>query len=119
MAGRNSTLGLSEIYIPLSAIFHVGCGRCWSLDGNWKLGFVHCMDPVKSKVQGFPLINYPDVCTQEPVPGKAFCLHHCSVAYEKGVPSKLRDYLDFKSGKGLVKCYTHRFPTNPNIRGYV
>ena len=58
------------------------------------------MHPVKSKVQGIPLLNFPDVCTEEPVPGKAFCLRHCMLAHESGVPSNLREYINFRSGKG-------------------
>ena len=35
-------------YIPL----FLGCGQCWSIDGNWKLGFTHCMCPVTTKLEG-------------------------------------------------------------------
>ena len=80
--------------------YRTGCGVCWSLDGNWKLGFVHCMYPVKTSIQGFPLLNYPDVCTDELVPGKAFCNWHCDLAHQRDIPSKLKEYLQFRSGKG-------------------
>ena len=76
----------------------------WTLDGNWKLGFTHCMYPVKTTVEGFPQLNFPDVCTNEPQPSKAFCLQHCQLATEKNVPTSLRDYLQYKENNGMCTC---------------
>ena len=79
---------------------HVGCGRCWTLDGNWKLGFVHCMFPVVTKVIGVQWLNYPNVCTEEPLPNSAFCLKHSTLAKEQSIPTKLKDYVQFLNTKG-------------------
>ena len=57
----------SYIYIYIHAYIYLGCGRCWSFDGNWKLGFTHCMYPVRTTVQGMTRLNFPDVCTEEPM----------------------------------------------------
>lgn len=81
-------------YIPL----FLGCGQCWSFDGNWKLGFTHCMYPVTTKLEGFQQLKYPDVCTDEPKYGKAFCEHHCAVAAKNSIPCDLKEYLKFKAG---------------------
>ena len=79
-------------YIPL----FLGCGQCWSFDGNWKLGFTHCMYPVTSKLEGFQQLR--DVCTDEPKYGKAFCEHHCAVAAKNSIPCDLKECLKFKAG---------------------
>ena len=80
---------------------YAGCGHCWSFDGNWKLGFTHCMYPIKTTVKGMPRLNFPDVCTDEPVFGQAFCKHHCTTAESKGIPTDLKKYLQFL-GKVLM-----------------
>ena len=35
----------------------------------------------------------PDVCTNSPLRGKAFCQVHCSVAEKSGIPIGLREFL--------------------------
>ena len=32
----------------------IGCDHCFSMDGNWKLCFTHCMFPVTAGVMGLP-----------------------------------------------------------------
>ncbi len=51
----------------------LGCGTCYSIDGNWKLCFPHCMFPVKAGLPGLPNLNFPDVCIEQLNPGLAFC----------------------------------------------
>ena len=63
--------------------YYIGCGRCWTLEGNWNLGFVHCMYPVVTKVIGVQWFNYPNVCTEEALLNSAFCSKHCTVILAK------------------------------------
>ena len=48
-------------------------------------------------VIGMPTLNLPDVCTESPAHGKAFCPSHCVLLEEKapGVPIGLRDFLKY------------------------
>ena len=80
---------------------YLGCGSCWSFDGNWKLGFTHCMYPVKTTVQGLPKLHYPEVCTEEPLYTMAFCKHHCDTARSKGIPTDLAKYTHCQA-KGIT-----------------
>ena len=73
----------------------LGCGACFSLDGNWKLTFPHCMYPVKTQLLELPKLNFPDVCTEQLSPGLAFCEQHSQLAAVKGYPTKIRDFLKF------------------------
>lgn len=74
--------------------FLIGCSNFVSMDGIWKLRYTHCMYPVKSEVCGLPTLNYPSVCTQEPVgPQSALCSKHCVVARSKGIPTELRSFV--------------------------
>ena len=85
----------------------IGCGKCWSIDGNWKLNFPHCMYPVQVSVPALPLINMPDVCTNQPMNSEnAFCCHHVEVAKTKGYPVKVRDFVKFCSSKSNILYYT-------------
>ena len=64
------------------------------MDGIWKLRFPHCMYPVKTVLEGFEAVNFPDVCTNSPVSKtSAFRLEHCSTAKENGIPTGLREFL--------------------------
>lgn len=52
------------------------------------------MYPVKTTVNGMPLINYPDVCVNEPAnQTAAFCEEHSQMAAENNIPTKLRDFV--------------------------
>ena len=44
-------------------------------------------------VEGIPLVNLPDVCTEQPMPGKAFCSDHCAIVEKHNIPTGLRDFL--------------------------
>ena len=55
---------------------NAGCGECWSIDGNWKLCFTHCIYPVEVNIPGIA-VNFPDICSKEPINSKsAFCKEH-------------------------------------------
>ena len=53
----------------------------------------HCMFAVEKEVKGIPLINFPNVCTNEPKPGSVFCTEHHTLLESKGIPTKKEDYL--------------------------
>lgn len=64
------------------------------MDGIWKLRHPHCMYPVKSVVNGLPMINYPNVCTQEPeTQSSAFCKTHAVLAMKNNIPTNLREFV--------------------------
>ena len=70
------------------------------------------MYPVTTCLEGFHHLNYPDVCTEEPKYGKAFCELHCTVAERNSIPFNLEEYLKFKAGVYLsmhenVVVHTH------------
>ena len=94
-------------------------------DGIWKLNFAHCMYHVQVRrtlfklgmldkglyvfmqhtVKDLPALNLPDVCTETPAYGQAFCQEHCDFLSQQApdVPTGLRDFLRFcgaqKEGK--------------------
>lgn len=62
----------------------VGCGKLFSIDGNWKLRYPICMFKVPKEVTGFHgALEYVDSCPHQPVPQMAFCREHCKLANEK------------------------------------
>ncbi|XP_078348467.1 uncharacterized protein LOC144633485 [Oculina patagonica] len=77
-----------------------GCGKLWVIDGNWKLRFLHCMYKVKNAIPSLPMVNYPDICAATPEKGKAFCKTHCSNLSEQGIPTGLKEFLEYCSKQG-------------------
>ena len=78
---------------------YTGCGKCWSMDGNWKLMFPHCMYPVETIVPGLPGLNYPDVCQNQPLTSKhAFCKHHHAIASEMKIPTDVKGFIQYCGG---------------------
>ena len=54
----------------------------------------HCMYPVKAKISGLPLVNYPNVCTNELESQQlAFCSTHALLASKLGIPTNLREFV--------------------------
>ena len=75
---------------------YTGCGTLFSTDGNWKLNYPICMYQAPKDVSGFDgKLNYISSCSNGPLPGKAFCLHHCAVVEKEGIPTGLREFLQF------------------------
>ena len=63
----------------------LGCGTLFSIDGNWKLCYPVCTYRVPKEVAGFEgKLSYVDTCPNGPLPGKAFCTHHCHLAEREG-----------------------------------
>ncbi|XP_022111569.1 uncharacterized protein LOC110990776, partial [Acanthaster planci] len=46
-----------------------------------------------NQVGDIPVPSIPDVCTESPAHGKAFCADHCVVAERSSTPTGLRDFL--------------------------
>ena len=63
---------------------------------------------MQQTVAGFPTLNLPDVCTDSPVRGKAFCRNHCALLEREApdVPTDLRGFLQFCGAKanGMSIC---------------
>ncbi|KAJ8309388.1 hypothetical protein KUTeg_014262 [Tegillarca granosa] len=49
------------------------CKNLRVIDSCWKVCMPHCMFAVENEVHGYPLINFPDVCTNEPMANSVFC----------------------------------------------
>ena len=71
-----------------------GCGKLYVADGNWKLHYPICMFSMPSTVRGLEEF-VPNVCTQEPATGRAFCVQHCGVFEREGIPTDLRPLLRY------------------------
>ncbi|XP_078352499.1 integrase/recombinase xerD homolog isoform X1 [Oculina patagonica] len=80
-----------------------GCGKLWVIDGNWKLRFPHCMYKVKNAIPSLPMVNYPDICAATPERGKAFCKTHCSNLSEQGIPTGLKEFLEYCSKQDVFQ----------------
>ena len=83
-----------------SHAYTIGCDRCFSMDGNWKLCFPHCMFPVSAGVPGLPTLNVPNICPNQLKKGSAFCEHHFEVALNLNYPTDIKGFLKFC---GVVK----------------
>lgn len=80
----------------------VGCGQLWAIDGNWKLRYPICMYSSPKQVSAFSGgLGYVDACPNSPFHGMAFCEEHCEALKCKGVPVKLRDYVECKRNNEL------------------
>ena len=53
-----------------------------------------CMFSMPSTVRGLEEF-VPNVCTQEPATGKAFCVQHCCVFEREGIPTDLRPFIRY------------------------
>ena len=53
--------------------------------------------PLQNYISGLPLLNYPNVCTNCPQHGKAFCAEHLQYLNEKQptVPTGIREFLSY------------------------
>ena len=61
---------LSSLYMQLKICACIGCGSLYSIDGNWKICYPHCMWRVPSEVSGFEdwedwkkvTVSYDNMC---------------------------------------------------------
>ena len=70
-----------------------GCGMVASVDGLWKLSYPICMwennfEKLKD-IQEF----VPNVCSEPPAHGRAFCMKHSEMVENLGHPSGLREFI--------------------------
>lgn len=83
------------LFLYLSYIQDVGICILLMEIGNWSIPCVRLEFLIK-EVTGFAhRLRYVHTCPNEPVCGHAFCELHFNAAKEKGVPTKLRDYLRY------------------------
>lgn len=75
-----------------------GIQRCSNLrviDSCWKVCMCHCMFAVPMEIDGYPLLTFPNVCTQEPKAGSVFCGEHHQLLVRHQIPTKKEDFLKF------------------------
>jgi hypothetical protein len=53
------------------------------------------MYPVEMEVKGYPLLNFPDVCTLEPKQGEVFCPEHLQFLKDHAIPTKKNAFLKY------------------------
>ena len=77
----------------------LGCGRLFSIDGNWKICYPHCMWQPSMTVASFSgALNYVNACPNQPEPGRVFCADHCQSAESKSVPTSLKEFTKYSKG---------------------
>ena len=82
-------------------VLYVGCGKLFSVDGNWKLCYPICMYHVPKEISGFNgALQYVDSCPNQPVAGMAFCEKHCEI------PCMLQEFQEY-SRKGTYVASTY------------
>ncbi|XP_055352820.1 uncharacterized protein LOC129598789 [Paramacrobiotus metropolitanus] len=64
-----------------------GCGVLYVCDGIWKAHFKHCSFIVQNHISDIPLVNFPSICTEEPIraKGSKFCPKHAVIAESLGI----------------------------------
>ena len=96
---------MSQVLFYMCNCFHLivtGCGHLWVIDGNWKLRYLICMDSSPKQVAAFSGgLDYVDACPNSPLQGMGFCEEHCEALKSKGVPVKLREYVEYKKSNEL------------------
>nr|XP_022315777.1 uncharacterized protein LOC111119663 [Crassostrea virginica]XP_022315778.1 uncharacterized protein LOC111119663 [Crassostrea virginica] len=77
-----------------------GCENLRIVDGCWKLCFPHCMMAIPMEVNGYPLLNFPNVCTSEPAPNAVFCQEHLKILSKYKIPTEKKEFLEHIGCKG-------------------
>uniref|UniRef100_A0A8W8P019 Uncharacterized protein n=1 Tax=Magallana gigas TaxID=29159 RepID=A0A8W8P019_MAGGI len=72
-----------------------GCSNLRVIDSCWKVCMCHCMFAVPMEIDGYPLLTFPNVCTQEPKAGSVFCGEHHQLLERHQIPTKKEDFLKF------------------------
>nr|XP_022311118.1 uncharacterized protein LOC111116419 [Crassostrea virginica] len=72
-----------------------GCSNLRVIDSCWKVCMCHCMFAVPMEVDGYPLLNFPNVCTLEPKAGSVFCQEYHKLLEKHNIPTKKEDFLQF------------------------
>ncbi|CAG2206275.1 unnamed protein product [Mytilus edulis] len=90
----------------------VCCENLRVIDGCWKVCMPHCMFAMEMEVQGFPLLNFPNVCTSEPKPGSVFCADHYKILKEKNIPTQKEEFLQFIGCKSNINLRKKKMISN-------
>ena len=61
---------------------------------------------VQTEVDGFPLLNFPNVCSEEPKPGSVFCEGHHQLLEQKSIPTEKGAFLKYLGCKGNFLSHT-------------
>eukprot|EP00105_Crassostrea_gigas_P020716 XP_011439576.1 PREDICTED: uncharacterized protein LOC105336802 isoform X2 [Crassostrea gigas] len=72
-----------------------GCDNLRIVDGCWKLCFPHCMMAVPMEIDGYPLLHFPNVCTNEPSPNAVFCEEHLLILQRHNIPTDKKAFLEY------------------------
>lgn len=72
-----------------------GCSNLRVIDSCWKVCMCHCMFAVPMEIDGYPLLTFPNVCTQEPKAGSVLCGEHHQLLERHQIPTKKEDFLKF------------------------
>ena len=69
----------------------------WAIHGNWKLHYPICMYDVPKTTDCFSNnLNYVRTCPNAPEHGRAFCFEHMKAMKKSGVPTELKEYIEFR-----------------------
>ena len=90
-----------------------GCSNLRVIDSCWKVCMCHCMFAVPMEVDGYPLLNFPNVCTLEPKAGSVFCQEHHKLLEKHNIPTKKEDFLQF------LGCTGNYCPREQSSGGYI
>ena len=71
-----------------------GCGKVVSVDGNWKLSYKICLWRPQNRYSDQNIFEeYPNVCSEEPARGSAFCSSHSQIIEQLEYPTELRKFI--------------------------
>ena len=93
-------LSLFKCLCKIILNFISGCQNLRVIDLCWKLCIPHCMLAVETEVEGFPLLNFPNVCSEEPKPGSVFCMKHHELLQSHSIPTEKNEFLKHIGCKG-------------------
>lgn len=69
-----------------------GCSNLRVIDSCWKVCMCHCMFAVPMEIDGYPLLTFPNVCTQEPKAGSVFYGEHHQLVERHQIPTKKKPF---------------------------
>ena len=60
---------------------------------------------VRTEVDGYQLLNFPDVCVAEPKPGSVFCHEHHHLLERHSIPTEKKDFFRHIGCKGKITTF--------------
>lgn len=58
------------------------------------------MMAVPMEIDGYPLLHFPNVCTNEPSPNAVFCEEHLLILQRHNIPTDKKAFLEYTGCKG-------------------